>query len=270
MYTVEDLRGRYDARTWADFENFARNQDIQEGVTVWEWLKGKSVSPKPDFGAVPSGDLNSPSNHPPSRKNPVSQSLETHGAGILESAIIRALKAVDFVHDDGDLPTIQASVNPRLKTTLAQYVHRGSIAIGIEFKPQSEASAAFSALEEIGHFIDHQVLGTAGHGFASESPDFEGWRRVVDKTKAVKALKRSLSSASGPLKVNLTNAARPREIFARSYAQYIAIKSGDPVLQAGLEADRKTVLGALINWKNEDFESIINYFNILFKKKGWL
>ena len=41
---VEDLRGRYDAKTWADFENNARKQTIPEyNLTVWEWLSGKRL-----------------------------------------------------------------------------------------------------------------------------------------------------------------------------------------------------------------------------------
>lgn len=41
---VEDLRGRYDAATWADFESNARKQSIPEyNLTVWEWLSGKRL-----------------------------------------------------------------------------------------------------------------------------------------------------------------------------------------------------------------------------------
>ena len=41
---VEDLRARYDATTWAQFETNARKQTIPEyNLTVWEWLSGSRL-----------------------------------------------------------------------------------------------------------------------------------------------------------------------------------------------------------------------------------
>jgi hypothetical protein len=40
---LDELKGRYDAPTWATFETWARKQEIAENFTVWDWLNSKTV-----------------------------------------------------------------------------------------------------------------------------------------------------------------------------------------------------------------------------------
>jgi hypothetical protein len=61
-------------------------------------------------------------------------------------------------------------------------------------------------------------------------------------------------------------------LFARSYVQYIATKSGEPDLLAGLNVDRKA-LGELhypTQWDDADFVPIMAAFDELFKGLGWI
>jgi SPP1 gp7 family putative phage head morphogenesis protein len=39
---LDQLQGRYDADIWEQFESWAKNQKLDDGRTVWEWLGGKS------------------------------------------------------------------------------------------------------------------------------------------------------------------------------------------------------------------------------------
>jgi len=65
----------------------------------------------------------------------------------------------------------------------------------------------------------------------------------------------------------LTYSLRPRELFARAYAQYIAEKTQDPRLLPELEEEQK---GKYPNqWSTEDFALIKEAFDNLFRKRGW-
>ncbi len=37
------LKARYDAETWAEFETRAKSTEILPGQTVWSWLHGKKL-----------------------------------------------------------------------------------------------------------------------------------------------------------------------------------------------------------------------------------
>ncbi|MDF3129268.1 phage minor head protein [Kiritimatiellaeota bacterium B1221] len=42
---IEDIKGRYDAKTFTTFENWARAEKIDDGRTVWAWLNGDPILP---------------------------------------------------------------------------------------------------------------------------------------------------------------------------------------------------------------------------------
>ncbi len=45
--TVAELRARYDADTWSNFESWAKGQKIDAGQTVWDWLNREPATPTP-------------------------------------------------------------------------------------------------------------------------------------------------------------------------------------------------------------------------------
>ena len=194
----------------------------------------------------------------PPRTSPVSQAIELSGlVGKELLAAQRALAAVDFVHDDGDLPTIPILKNSRLRNTLGQYVRHGFSARAIEIKP-SQDGMAFTLLEEIGHFLDHQAFGTHGFDFASEDSErFEAWRAAVYSSQPVQDLMRGVKTARGPLRSQFIEGARLREIWGRSYSQYMAIKSGDPVLLKQFQEDQSSLFGGLFYWTQRQFLPIM-------------
>jgi len=65
---------------------------------------------------------------------------------------------------------------------------------------------------------------------------------------------------------------RTPEVFARSYAQYIAIRSGNEALMTQLRTARKrneAGIGYQTVWDDDDFVPIAAAFDDLFKEKGW-
>lgn len=72
---------------------------------------------------------------------------------------------------------------------------------------------------------------------------------------------------------SMKNMRRPREAFARAYAQYIALRSGDEVLTRQIDESNKfknQAEGAPVQWDWQEFEPIARSFDRLFEKKGWL
>jgi hypothetical protein len=102
----------------------------------------------------------------------------------LDLASWTAFDAIQAVHGDGDMPDIDMTVKPRLRSTHGGYVHYGHVAKSIELKPGLKNSA-FAITHEIGHFIDHQGLGTAGRGFSSRG-DSEDASAVMAAIRASK------------------------------------------------------------------------------------
>lgn len=138
-----------------------------------------------------------------------------------------------------------------------------------------------SFIHEVGHLLDHSVLepkhsgtGQAGDGaFASsnrQGTQMGRWWRAVSNSQRVKditAFSRLFaddSEVGETAKYWLT----PTELFARSFAQYVTDKSGDPVLLAQMQESRHRWSAA--QWSDDDFKPIAAAFDELFTQEGWL
>lgn len=142
-------------------------------------------------------------------------------------------------------------------------------------------------VHEIGHAIDHQafgprraagVIGPAEFGAAGEltsafgtdrkNPLLDGWWESVEKSESFKAL----SDPNNPV-YNRGYKLERGELFARSYAQYIAMRGG----LAKSAAFQQTLAGRRVknrvrweNWDADDFAPIAREFDKLFSTLGWL
>ncbi len=68
----------------------------------------------------------------------------------------------------------------------------------------------------------------------------------------------------------LRNRIKPEELFARAYAQYIAVRSASPVLTAQLETVQQ--LGGIDHsrqWQDADFKEIQTAMDNLIGGMGW-
>lgn len=208
---------------------------------------------------------------PPPRDAPVSAAVQLKIVDPkLREAVLRALNAVDVVHDDGALSKIPLQSNPNLKNTLACYHFRGFRPLDIEIDPRG-GGTAFNVLEEIARFLDHQALGTDGVGFASEHhPALEPWRSAALKSAPVKRLVKRAKAAKGFPRKRLHEACAVREIFARSYSQCIATKCRDPILLKALDNDRNSGFGDILFWNAAEFEAIMGTLDVLFADRNWI
>lgn len=215
----------------------------------------------------------------------------------IRSQVVEALEAIDSVHTDGLLPTIPIKAADLGGNASAQYSYnllRGRNELtspirakGIEVAIDSPR-AGLSLAHEIGHFLDSQVLHEDQKiGFASMfDPDLQEWRSALANSKAYQRLidmqSRDFVRVWNPRtnelvdrrvdKEYLSYLASPHEAFARSYAQYIAQKSGNNTLLSQLAPLQVDPANSAYpaQWESEDFAEISLALDNLFKKKKWI
>jgi len=151
---------------------------------------------------------------------------------------------------------------------------------------------------EVGHYLDQQFVWprVAGqshgiNGYASElfpnHAELNAWRKATSESRAVGRLRELHQigkkggfidhvDATGKM-VTWPSSAKyaeyaltEREVFARSYAQYIATKTQDPGIMAELNIQRDPLGNPyyVTQWADDDFEPISLAFDDLFRAIG--
>lgn len=195
----------------------------------------------------------------------------------VRESVETARESIDQVHTDGPLPEATISQG-RSSSTLGSFnpfAENPEIIVSSAGEHQS-----LTACHEIGHFIDLWGLGKGRivhesvfddfetlkkRHYASEfSPELEEWRTAVLASKAIEELARKYSMSPSYVSYLL----RSREIFARSYAQFIAEESMNETLLRELIYSRKH--SPYTQWTTRDFKPIRDAFRNLFRAKGWM
>jgi len=211
----------------------------------------------------------------------VPQTPEYHGTR-------EALAAIDSVMVFPAMPTIPIQIVPFVKDGSAgAYVRqRGGGLRRIEIAEDAEYPE-LTAIHEVAHYLDDCGLSTTG-GWASETdPRLEPLRLAWENTEAVRALRTGLETdkmtallPSGgtfafPLlpeeRENCRYYLQGRELFARSYAQYIAGKSRNRVLLRQVRQRQESVEGRFyhVQWAASDFRGVSEAFDRIWKELGW-
>jgi hypothetical protein len=151
--------------------------------------------------------------------------------------LARALEAAALVLPSPPLPRLDVSLT-RSRRYSGGYDHTGRI----ELSRHAE-HLGLALLHELGHAVDHLVLG-CGRGWGSETSGLRGWWRTVQSSHAFERL----ANAD-----DLLYWRSPREAFARSFAQWVAGRSGERSLVAELE---RRASGAGRQWTADDFAPI--------------
>lgn len=198
-----------------------------------------------------------------------------------------AKQAIDSVHTSPELTPSPISV---LQTSgqrrLGSYSYsRSGIPMRIEVSTGG-AEQAMTYAHEFGHFFDHQDWNNPGTftSFLAQpgSPDpLLAWKRAIDASPTVQALRDLLRN---PQPFVLPNGQRlrpdltfvryllkPEEIFARSYAQWIATDSGDAAMLAELDGMRQGLSSYYgRQWPDAEFVPIRDAFRSVFRDAGLL
>lgn len=251
--------------------------------TPWKVLKAKYekrgvdvASFAPPAAPVPLLTPGPPTTMTPAG-TPVSQALK---AVEFKAVAARTLAAIDAVHGDGVLPNILIRRGAATMTAEGTYKYVENHALRIELRSDG-IHPEMTLAHEIGHFIDHE--GLPGPGWSSAKAKFmTDWRDTVRATPAVQALH---ALASGPDKIvvqgkkygvhknHLAYLLEWEELWARSYAQYIAIRSGDAVmleqLNATLERQRAAQVDYRRQWEREEFAPVADAIDDIMRSMGW-
>lgn len=258
-------------KSWA-----LRNGHLPENAiaTPWRAVKKRLERQGIDLPTVPRmvQVINLPDAQPRT-VTAVSAALEVTAYKSLSTHV---LEVIDRTHSDGRLPRIPVRRASSYRWAGA-YSHAAvidqpvDIAISSHFKKHREHTLS----HEIGHFIDHK--GLPGGWMSSEKhPDLEPWRQAVFNTPEVKGLQRLYSGSADPAvpRGHISYLLRKRELWARSYAQWLAQKSGDPVLMRQLRDILTEEAGYAFDmrsqWSTESFSPVADAIDELFKKMGWI
>lgn len=221
------------------------------------------MPPKPPTGLTPRTPVGAP----------VSGALTVSGPKSFKGTIQDALEAIDEVHGDGALPIIDLLASD--KTSLLGWYTPGSPRIQIG---RTGDWVALTAVHEIGHFLDHkgfgnpQTMTTQGvmPGPLQAVFDAIAESEKVDRLKAYDVTRHAPSvqqSVTGHINYLLS----APELWARAYAQWVAQRSGKPVLEADLVRALETgkASGLVRQWDADDFAAIAAKVDDLMRDLGW-
>lgn len=221
----------------------------------------------------------------------------------IQGKVASALAVLDSVHSDGNLPKIPAIKVNRI------YKKRGYLAYygrnRFNDRPQelafSERSMStqpmLTVFHETGHFIDHVGFDSDITKYSSEHDQLlAGWREAVKHSKAIQSLQNwnnRVGAPSGVLQDQLDYLLSTRETWARSYAQYVTVKSrhagalrelkkmqqagtigavdsSTPFNNAGLgKAPKAGSWDYPWQWSDEDFKPIEEAIDVIMERLGW-
>lgn len=199
------------------------------------------------------------------------------GGAQTDEVIQRVLEAIGKVHRvefTGPKITIETADLMALYGVNADGVyHRGKLLI--DQLNTRDIDKYWTLSHEIGHVVDHRVLGTGQRwgtdGRIEANHPLYGWYSAVEQSAAWRRLQReSINPALhsydvDEIKYNL----EVRELWARSYQQYIANSVASPLLIQRIDAIRSSPgWGNDTYWDEADFAAIRAEIDSLFRGRG--
>jgi hypothetical protein len=267
-----DLKSQYDPQTWGMWESWAKQVDAGQGQSVWDWVSralgnaGPVVVPAP-VAVVP----------------PVSTALGTPLTGKLDpvksmtkkerARVDRVLGLIDQVHGDGPLPVIPVGHKPGKNAWgLHKSVNGVPTELHYRFKAPSPAwgpaHPEMTLVHEVGHFLDYGGMPKGSllraTDAAATTPELKAW---LDAVKGSQAWQDLQAAKLGYASTEYYN--RTREMWARSYAQFIAEESGDAEMLRQLTEQVSGSHGYL-QWTTADFAPIRATMKTYFQGLGWM
>jgi hypothetical protein len=201
--------------------------------------------------------------------------------GIANDDLREVVAAIDRVHGDGMLPSIPLAFvdGPSVRPVhavdgafVSNVVGRDEVHAQAIFIRRRAPNRRFVALHEIGHFLD--ACGLPGKGWSSEShPMLVPWRQAVIASRAYRGLIELSEANDSTTSQRATVLLDTTELWARSYAQFVAARSGVDALKNSIDVLRQREPGEVYwprQWDDEDFGEIEVAIEGLFRRVGWM
>jgi hypothetical protein len=203
--------------------------------------------------------------------------------GIANDDLRAAVAAIERVHGDGALPPIPVLLVSQIVNAAGQLSdgrftfrierRRKLVPIAISIR-YGVAHLPFVLVHEVGHFLD--ACGLPGSNFSSGMRairHLDRWRSAVAASRAVGTLRSLAETQTAGDGGRVDRLVRLDELGARSYAQFVALRSGYAALQASLDQVRQRRPDAVyhpLQWDDDDFIEIDRAIEELFWRLGWM
>lgn len=216
---------------------------------------------------------------------PVSGSLRMTGTSKEYDRAKETLAIIDSVHTDGMLTEIPFYVRELEGMDgvfrSVEITKRKADSYDMSLNPNS-STPLMTLTHEVGHWLHNDVLGTSVDYWDNVDEGLKEVIRAAEESREVKELRKYFIEV-GRVKDNTRGAEhkkwkeyhkhldyllKQKEIWARVYAQYITVRSGNPVMRKELESIR--AFSTPYQWSDESFEPIAEKIDILFREKGWI
>ncbi len=194
------------------------------------------------------------------------------GSGPGNSPLHEAVAAVASIHGDGVLPSLPIV---RDDATDREGAYICDLQTGLPKTITISRGALYpelSCLHEIGHFLEHQALGSLAGQFASEIDEaIADWRQAIRVSRSYRWLTwlRSVDDAD---QVYVEYVLSWSELFARSYTQYVASRCKSTPIKQQFEDLRFSPSEQIypVYWEDAAFAVISEEMDRLFLLKGWI
>ena len=266
--TLADVVGVRHSDDWGDtiFEKSARTLGV--GPATPPISEPIPVAPVPEPAPQPLA----PDPVPVAATVPVSRAIDLKTS---EPGVARALEVIDQVHGDGRLP--------RIPIETWQVMPQGVLGAYHTVEPFWIKIRSYgndfvnTTIHEIGHFLDQHGLGD-GVIEASEMASRRGigplakWWEAASRSEAIVEKMEILDRVR---ELRITDVVKvleyqldPAEIWARSYNQYVARRSGETDVIANLKQGKRDILG-VEQWTSEDFQEIETAIDEVMRSLDW-
>jgi SPP1 gp7 family putative phage head morphogenesis protein len=256
--------------------------DSYQALSLQRALAGEGEFPRERQRPRDLTSLIVPREEPGPRGTPVSRALKPPCSGEVARAAQRVLGTIDRLHGDGNLPEIPiVSSSSKARDAGYFYLTSSGKSVSIEVGRHAEQKEVAIA-HEIGHFLDHKGVAATGHYASGEA--FREFHKVVNESNAVGSLLRQfkmtvyrIKPANGPefthpvKKDYIRYLLSEKELWARAYCQWVALRSGDQLMLDQVRQVREDLHPgtAASLWTDDDFEPIAKAIDDLMEKLGW-
>jgi hypothetical protein len=136
------------------------------------------------------------------------------------------------------------------------------------------ATPRLTTAHEIGHFLDDAVGGFVVFASMEIGSSIHKVVQVARRSYAIRQMEEFRLQSEGiisPARLQVLNRLEEVEIWARSYAQYIGMRSGDVQMMREVEYRRDIEMDVRRNeqWEWDDFAPIATAIDIAFRELGW-
>lgn len=184
----------------------------------------------------------------------------------------RVVGVIAATHQVTDIPRLSIRVN-----ALPDRDRHGTFDGALIVVNRLSATRDLALVHEIGHALDRFAIGADTHVDASttQHPLLNAWRHAASQSRAVQqlhGLRANLPATGIRAGTYIDYLLSARELFARTYAQWLTVRSGDETLIADVSRIRagRGSVSALIHWEGDDFGPLDTALDRLMEMLGWM